>query len=113
MNFFIKAMGFIFRLIMGNLMLAGMLALAYSYLQIVFPILPGIRTLDIWFAASCIGAILPTTREFLFIEMRNELRRKNPEALDSGVMQFCMSVSLYVLITFFLWIDYLVYLWLR
>jgi len=108
----LKTIGFFIAYALSAFISAADLNLSYFYLRSVFPTLPEVGYLDLWFGLSCVGTLLPSVRATVSQSLAAAF-----DKMEDKVPQWTrlITASLVVngMFALLLSLEYLVYLWLR
>ena len=108
----LKTIGFFIAYALSAFISAAGLNLSYFYLRSVFPTLPEISYLDLWFSLSCVSTLLPSVRATLSQSLATAFD-KMEEQMPQWARLLLSSLIINGMFALFLSLEYLVYLWLR
>lgn len=108
----LKTFGFFIAYAISALASAAGLNLSFLYLREVFPVIPAISYVDLWFGLSCVGTLLPSVRATLaqsFAETFEKMEEQLPHWARLLLTSLCINSCFAVLLS----LEYVVYLLLR
>ena len=104
----LKTFGFFIAYAISIVITAAALNLSFFYLREVFPVIPAISYLDLWFGLSCVSTLLPSVRATL-AQSCSMAFEKMEEKPPQWARLLITSLFINGLVTVLLTLEYVIY----